>query len=87
MSTATETELERLWQDVLGAPPSSPEANFFLDGGNSLAAMKLMSRVRRRWGKQVRLRELFDNPSVRSLSERIEMLTGNEITEVPGNGR
>jgi aryl carrier-like protein len=86
MSTATEAELEQLWQEVLGSPPSSPDANFFLDGGNSVAAMKLMGRVRRRWGRQVQLRELFDNPSVRSLSDRIETLTGNEMTEEPGHG-
>ena len=87
MASATELELNQLWQDVLGSPPSSPEANFFLEGGNSLAAMKLMGRVRRRWGQQVELRELFDNPSLRSLSERIEALSGDDKTEVSGNGR
>lgn len=84
MSSTIEAELERLWQDVLGSPPSSPEANFFRDGGNSLAALKLMGRVRRRWGQQVRLHDLFDNPSVRSLSGRIETLTG-QTSEETGN--
>ncbi|MEW1848547.1 phosphopantetheine-binding protein, partial [Nonomuraea angiospora] len=41
-----ETRLAGHWTAVLGVPPSGPDADFFTDGGTSLAAARLVSVLR-----------------------------------------
>jgi aryl carrier-like protein len=87
--SATAAELGSMWVATVGSPPSSAEANFFIEGGNSLRAMRLMAQVRRRWGTALKLRELFDYPTIASLSARIDEVTTARQSEmeVASNGR
>ncbi len=73
-SRAVAQRLTMIWTDVVGAAPSSPEANFFVDGGNSLAAMKFMARARKAYGTELRLREIFDHPSIAAMTARLAEL-------------
>lgn len=66
-------------------PPSRPvpvsrEDNFFLMGGHSLSGMQMVSRIRRRFGVRLSLRDLFAHPVLADLARLVERL-GTEIGE------
>ena len=69
-----ETELARMWLDVLGTHAVGRNDNFFLLGGHSLKASQIMTRVKKRFGVDFQITTLFECPTVRSLGERLSYL-------------
>ena len=69
--TPEEAALCEVFAEVLGREHVSPEDNFFDLGGHSLAAMRLVARVRSVLGKDLRLAEVFNTPTVAELAERL----------------
>ncbi|MFF7631744.1 Pls/PosA family non-ribosomal peptide synthetase [Kitasatospora sp. NPDC008050] len=69
-ATATERRLAEAWQEVLGLTRLSVEDDFFLDlGGHSMAAARLMSRLRRLPElAHLAIADLYGNPTVRALA-------------------
>lgn len=65
-----ETALAGLWRDILGEAPADADQSFF-ESGNSLLGAVYMSRVRKLFGVDVPLRELFSNPSIRMLASAV----------------
>ncbi|MFE0751294.1 amino acid adenylation domain-containing protein [Gordonia sp. NPDC058843] len=80
--TDTELALAGVFADVLGLTMDSVSVTdtFFDLGGNSLAATRLAARVTRMLGVTVRVRDVFDAPTVRDLAGRID------AAEVPVDG-
>ncbi len=70
--TDTERAVAAVWRDLLGADPISRDVDFFVVGGNSLHASQLISRLRVRFGVDVPLRSVFDNPNVAGLAAAVE---------------
>lgn len=68
---ATEIKLAGIWEDVMGLSPIGAEDNFFELGGHSLKGTVLTSCILREMQSEVPLRELFKNPTVRSLASYI----------------
>ncbi len=66
-----ETQLARLWEDLLCKRPVSPEDDFFALGGTSFTALRLASRVRRELGRDLPLAALEGAPTVRALAARL----------------
>ncbi len=62
--TETERILAEIFSDLLGLDSVSIQGNFFEMGGHSLSGARLISRVRERMGVPVRLKELFQNPTI-----------------------
>ncbi|MEV7166430.1 FkbM family methyltransferase [Streptomyces microflavus] len=50
-----------LWSEILGRPVA-PRQHFFLSGGTSLSAARVVSRLRRSGHPQLSVRALFDHP-------------------------
>ena len=65
--------LAGLWQDLLGATVTGPEADFFALGGGSLAAAQLVSALRDRY-PQVTVADLYDHPRLGSLAGFLDEL-------------
>ncbi|MFC2145723.1 amino acid adenylation domain-containing protein, partial [Acidobacteriota bacterium] len=65
--------LVELWADILKIEKSriSITDNFFSLGGNSLNVMNLISRVHRDFDIRVPLADIFNNPTIRQLTEII----------------
>jgi len=70
----TELALAALWQELLGHAPAGRHAHFFASGGNSLAAARLVARLRERHGAAVPLRLLFDHPTLAACAGALDSI-------------
>lgn len=62
------------WADLLQRPLIGIHHNFFELGGHSLLATQLVSRIRRNLQVEIPVRQLFEQPTVAALAEKIEMV-------------
>src|SRR5581483_6068271 len=69
--TAVEELLVPVWQETLGVERVGAHDDFFELGGNSLQAMRLMSRAREALGLAIPLRQLFDTPTIAGLADAV----------------
>jgi amino acid adenylation domain-containing protein len=69
--TGTETQLTKIWEDVLGAARIGIYDNFFELGGHSLLATQIISRINRELKVDVPLPKLFEAPRIETLSRVI----------------
>ncbi|HEX8115992.1 MAG TPA: condensation domain-containing protein, partial [Pyrinomonadaceae bacterium] len=70
--TATEEIVAGIYGQALRLAAVDAEANFFEIGGHSLLATQVMSRIRETFKVELPLRTLFQHPTVRELSRKIE---------------
>lgn len=75
----TEKALRLLWQDFFGKVSIDADDDFFDIGGDSLKALTMIGRIRRKFNVEISLTEFFRRPSIRKLSELIS--ADNEIIE------
>ncbi|MGY8527503.1 condensation domain-containing protein [Paracidovorax citrulli] len=68
----TEQTLAALWLDLLGVAPQDRHAHFFASGGNSLAAARLVARLRERFGTAVPMRLPFEHPTLAGLAAALD---------------
>ena len=69
---APENELEQevadIWQELLGIRQVGIHDNFFDLGGHSLLATMVISRLRKSFGAELQLHDIFESPTVSGLS-------------------
>jgi acyl carrier protein len=70
--TPLQADLAALWTEMLEIPQVGVDDEFFDLGGHSLAAVRMLSRVKAQFGVQVTLREFFGLRTVARLAELIE---------------
>jgi phthiocerol/phenolphthiocerol synthesis type-I polyketide synthase E len=68
-AATVEREIIEAWRDLLGATDVAPDSDFFALGGESLVAVRMLSRLRQRCGARVPLRILAQDPTVRGLTQ------------------
>jgi amino acid adenylation domain-containing protein len=73
-ATPIEEQLEKIVATLLELEHVSVEDNFFMLGGHSLLGTQVIARISATFGVNLTLRSLFDAPTVRSLSEKVEEL-------------
>ena len=61
-----------LWKEVLKVPSLGVQDNFFDLGGESLLVVRAVARMRKMFGVDVQLRNLFERPTVAELAEVID---------------
>jgi phthiocerol/phenolphthiocerol synthesis type-I polyketide synthase E len=75
------SEVERavagIWAELLGVDVVVPEDDFFRLGGHSLLGTRLTSRLGEVFGVQVRLRDLFEVPTVAGQARLVDALRGS----------
>ncbi|MBY0391455.1 MAG: aminotransferase class III-fold pyridoxal phosphate-dependent enzyme [Mycobacterium pseudokansasii] len=71
--------MTKIWRDVLERDVVSPTDDLFDLGGHSLHAIKIAARIRKVFGRRVRIRDVFDSQTPQAL------LT--HITELPEAAR
>ena len=63
--------LREIWKELLGKDQVELDDNFFDLGGHSLLTVRVQSRLRERFGVDLRITDLFRYPTVRSLAVHI----------------
>ncbi|MFN6513547.1 MAG: amino acid adenylation domain-containing protein [Nostoc sp. CreGUA01] len=64
----TELSLVKLWQNLLKTSPIGVTDNFFNLGGHSFLAVRLMAQIQDRFGHNLTLSTLFENPTIEKLA-------------------
>jgi amino acid adenylation domain-containing protein len=75
--TETERRVAEIVGELLKLESVGRDENFFLLGGHSLLGAQLVARLREIFGVEIKLRSLFEAPSVSALSAEVERLRGN----------
>ncbi|ONI89356.1 hypothetical protein ALI144C_05290 [Actinosynnema sp. ALI-1.44] len=68
---AVEARLVEVWSEFFPGSEVGVASDFFALGGNSLLAVRLVSRVRAEFGRALPLSELFGRPTIEGLAERL----------------
>ena len=70
--TTVEKKLARIWSEALNREQIGTHDNFFVLGGYSLLATRVISRLRDTFHIEIPLRAIFEKPTVAGLTELIE---------------
>lgn len=84
-AAAAEASLVTLWSAELGldAARIGPDASFFRLGGDSIAAMRLLHRVREELGAEYPMVRFYQRPTVRAMTQALAA-TAEEPSRVRG---
>ncbi|WP_230985335.1 Pls/PosA family non-ribosomal peptide synthetase [Microbispora oryzae] len=87
--TETERRLADHWEQVLGVTPAGPGADFFSEGGTSLAAARLASALRAEYPAAA-VADIYDHPTLGALAAHLSAspgtkaaTTGRVVTPMP----
>lgn len=69
--TPAEARVMGIWRDVLGSSGFGPGDHFLEVGGNSLAATRVLARLRRDFQADIPIRDFLDNPTVAWLASQL----------------
>lgn len=72
LRTPTERSVAAIFGDVLNLPSVGAEDSFFDIGGNSLQAMRAVSRINKGFGIKINVRTLYGNVTVRAVSVAVD---------------
>jgi acyl transferase domain-containing protein/thioesterase domain-containing protein/aryl carrier-like protein len=80
--TPIERELATMWQELLGVERSGVRDDFFELGGQSLVAVRLFSRIRKKYGVDLALSTLFEAPTIEGCAAILAAALGVEDTAI-----
>jgi thioesterase domain-containing protein/acyl carrier protein len=69
---AMEARVAAIWERVLGIAPVGIFTNFFDLGGHSLLAVRIVTAIESELGQQIKLAQLFVNPTVAAMAQILE---------------
>ena len=82
-ASPTEEILAAIYAQVLGVERVGVDDSFFELGGDSLSAMRLIAAIKTSLGAEVSVPTLFEAPTVKSLSQRLQTDTASVQEVVP----
>ncbi|OQX23230.1 MAG: hypothetical protein BWK80_27065 [Desulfobacteraceae bacterium IS3] len=78
-----EAALSVIWKEVLNLDTVGVNNPFFEIGGNSLSAIRIISRISKTFGAEISIKEFFEHATVRKSAKRIEMAQKSAFQEIP----
>lgn len=83
-TTPLEAEIAAMWQQLLGRQQISIHDVFFEQGGDSILATQTVSWIRQKYGVDLSLRALFEDPTVAGLASHIKQAQqAPQMTQLP----
>jgi amino acid adenylation domain-containing protein len=76
--TAAERTIAAVWREVLGVEPFSVHANFFDLGGHSLVLVRVNTKLRDLFRREIPIINMFKYPTVSSLAASLDQSSNNE---------
>lgn len=70
----TQAEIARIWEEVLGIRQVGIRDSFYDLGGDSLIAVKVVSRLREALAVEMNVNTFFERPTVEALADRVEAM-------------
>ncbi len=80
--TPTESKLAKLYEGILKLKSVGREDDFFLVGGQSLSATRLMTQIRQEWKIALPLSDIFSNPVLKDLANKIDQHTNIAVSSI-----
>jgi len=80
--TAVEELLLDIWTEVLGATQIGVRDNFYDLGGESLLALRVVSRINKYFQTELSVRTLLEDPVLMDFSEKLRSLSGRPAAEL-----
>ncbi|ETT73269.1 linear gramicidin synthetase subunit D [Paenibacillus sp. FSL R7-277] len=84
-STDAERIISNIWSEVLAAGKIGMNDNFFELGGHSLKATQVVSRIKKEYGIEFAINDLFYHPTVGALAKLVEERV-RPVTDSKGEG-
>ena len=85
-----ETNLVKIWEEVLNVKPIGTDDHFFELGGHSLLAIRLISKIEKVFEKKIPVTAIFQSPSVAQLAEVLRggkaAVSASSIVEIQPKG-
>ena len=76
MSSSIARKVEQIWRDVLTVPSGQEDATFFELGGDSVSAVRLVSRLEEELGVGIYVGDMFEDPNLAALTETVVAKAG-----------
>jgi amino acid adenylation domain-containing protein len=70
-STKNEKTLVEIWSEIFGIEEVGINESFFALGGNSLLAMRVLSRIKYTTGVELSPKDIFETPTIEELASKI----------------
>ena len=78
-----EKKIAKIWEKVLGISKVGITEDFFMIGGNSLNANRLLNEINKEFNVKINLRNIFENRSIQHLAMLVTNTTENIFEEIP----
>lgn len=82
-ATETETRLAAIWAEILGLKRVGVVSPFFEIGGDSLRAIRVISRINQAFDAQITIGLFFARPTIRQLAESLSAGTAGASGPIP----
>ena len=82
LTDAIERSVQAIWEQVIGQRPIGLDDDFFLLGGHSLKAIRVLAEIERVHGIAMRTATLFEAPTIRTLASRLRESTPRDVTTI-----
>jgi Non-ribosomal peptide synthetase modules and related proteins len=70
-SNDIEQQLVNIWQEILGKDTIGIKDNFFMLGGHSLTAIRLIARIKKEFSTELNIKDVFAEPTIETLADII----------------
>jgi acyl carrier protein len=78
MSGDIARKVEQIWRDVLTVPSGQEGATFFELDGDSIAAVRIVSRIEEELGVWIDVGDMFEDPDLATLTRSVIAAAGGE---------
>jgi amino acid adenylation domain-containing protein len=78
--TALEDKLVNIWRDQLKRKEVGIFDNFFVLGGDSIKAIRLVSALNKTHGLQIEVKDIFNHQDIASLAEYVDVHSGEDAS-------